>query len=58
MNAICIDVKRSKVNWNVEVTTMFCKLADIEKQKGNRPIKFLNVTGYKNEEVGFLEKIG
>lgn len=33
------------------MTTIFCKLAAIEKLKGNRPKKFLNPAGYKNVEL-------
>ena len=40
------------------MTTIFCNLATKEKEKGNRPTKFLNLAGYKNVEVGFFEQIG
>lgn len=33
-------------------------LATKEKEKGNRPTKFLNPTGYKNVEVGFFQQTG
>lgn len=47
---------KEKAIWDAEATAIFCKLCVIEKEKGNRPLKFLSPVGYKNlAEVFFRE---
>lgn len=47
---------KEKAIWDAEATAIFCKLCVIEKEKGNRPLKFLSPVGYKNLAEVFLEK--
>ena len=49
---------KEKAIWDAEATDVFCKLCVIEKDKGNRPLKFLSPVGYKNLAAGFLSETG
>jgi hypothetical protein len=47
---------KEKAIWDAEATAIFCKLCVIEKQKENRPLKFLSPVGYKNLAKGFFRE--
>jgi hypothetical protein len=44
---------KEKAIWNAEATATFCNFCVIEKEKGNRPLKFPSPVGYKNLAEGF-----
>lgn len=49
---------KMKANWDPVAAQIFCELCADEVGKGNRPMVYMNDTGYKNVQAGFLEKTG